>query len=307
MAHTSYDLRSSTTSNRNTTPGSSSRRRAGGKQSTERGWYCSAEFCRSVVAECIGTFFFMVVACMVDLQWDSTIGVDVVRLGLTLGCAVVTLVHCFEHISGAHLNPAVTAAFMLIRHTGIIQGLFYIAAQFLGAATAVLLLKGFLPTSVVGNMGSTMVTSQITSHQAMGLEFLMTFLFVFTFVSSIEATRFASKLVALPIGLAYLTNTLWGYEFTGASMNPARSLSSAVVLGKSEGWPVLLEVYLAGPVAGGVLASLIYKFIFDPTFVSGSMRSFRSSSTIDSEDDNNIALQAISSHRKDERGTRGVI
>ena len=55
-----------------------------------------------------------------------------------------------------------------------------------------------------------MVTSQITSHQAMGLEFLMTFLLVFTFVSSIEATRFASKLVALPIGLAYLTNTLWG-------------------------------------------------------------------------------------------------
>ena len=71
-------------------------------------------------------------------------------------------------------------------------------------------LPRFLPTSILGNMGYTVVSPQITAHQAMGLEFLMTFLFVFTFVSSNEASRFASKLVALPIGVTFLVNTLWG-------------------------------------------------------------------------------------------------
>ncbi|XP_038051349.1 aquaporin AQPAe.a-like [Patiria miniata] len=308
MAPTSYDLqRTHNKSGRNSGATGSSRK----KSTRERGWglglNCSAEFCRGVVAECLGTFFFMIVACVADLQWDSSVRVDVLRLSFTLGLAVVTLVHCFEHISGAHLNPAVTASLMIIRQTGIVKGLFFIAAQFLGASVAVLLLKGFLPTSILGNMGYTVVSPQITAHQAMGLEFLMSFLFVFTFVSSMEATRFAAKLVALPIGLAYLLNTLWGYEFTGASMNPARTISAAVVQSNTNDWPVILEVYLAGPVAGGLVAALIYKFIFDPTFVPGSMRSLRSTSNFDSEEDSMIAMQPVSPHRKEDRGTRGMV
>ena len=63
-----------------------------------------------------------------------------------------------------------------------------------------------------------------------------------------------------------------------------------------------LQVYLAGPAAGGIVAAVIYKFIFDPTFVPGSMRSLRSSSNFDSDEDAMIALQSLSPRRKEERG-----
>ena len=85
MAPNSYDLRSHKSSRNSGTSGSRP------KNKRERGWgiglHCSAEFCRGVVAECLGTFFFMIVACAADLQWDSSARVDVLRLSFTLGLA----------------------------------------------------------------------------------------------------------------------------------------------------------------------------------------------------------------------------
>ena len=57
---------------------------------------------------------------------------------------VTTLIQCFEHISGAHMNPAITIAMMLVRHTGIIKGILYIIAQSVGACTAILLMQGYV-------------------------------------------------------------------------------------------------------------------------------------------------------------------
>lgn len=261
---------------------------SGGNRRRRTGCRCSADFCRCVVGECFATFFFILIAGTLDIDWslngratpcpptnelfsnnsivESADAMKVIQVALTLGLGVGTLTQCFEHISGAHLNPAVTLAFLVTRQVGLLKGLFYIGVQFIGGFTAVLLLRGFLPRQIQGGLGYVTPSSLVSSHQAFGMELLVTFLFVFAVLASTDKTRSLPKSQSLQIGLAYALVTFWGFSFSGAVMNPVRILAPAVVLGPSEidlVWLPVLEVYIAGPLLGSIAAALIYRYVFN--------------------------------------------
>ncbi|XP_072032298.1 aquaporin AQPAe.a-like [Amphiura filiformis] len=279
------------------------KRRSNSGRNSRRHCYISADFCRSIVGECLCTFFFMIIVCGVDLNWNNSDDVvseqmpDTLRIAITLGFAVTTLIQCFEHISGAHMNPAVTMSMMIMQHTGVAKGLLYMVAQTLGASLAVVLMHGFLPISIQGSMGFPVWSDKVSPHQALGVESTLTFILVFTILASQDPRRHLAGLVALPVGVAFLTNTLWAYEFTGASMNPVRTLPSAVLISNNDKtWLYIFEIYLLGPFLGSLAASIIYKYIFDPN--TGSSIRSGNSTFFDCDDHmvDMVGLQTISSH-----------
>ncbi|GFQ87483.1 neurogenic protein big brain [Trichonephila clavata] len=108
-------------------------------------------------------------------------------------------------------------------------------------------------------MGCTLVSDSLSSWQGMGLELVLTFVVTFTMCSTADPNRKSLGSDSLAVGLAYLVCTLIALPATGASMNPARSLGPAFV---SNTW-TNHWIYWAGPVVGGLLAALIYEYIFD--------------------------------------------
>ncbi|PIK39397.1 putative aquaporin AQPAn.G [Apostichopus japonicus] len=203
-------------------------------------------------------------------------------------------------VSGAHMNPAVTVAFLVTRQVGLVKGLFYIMVQFVGGFTAVLLLHGFLPLQIQGKLGYTSPSSLVTYHQAFGMELLTTFLFVFAFLASTDKHRGLPKSQALQIGLAYCLVTLWGFSFTGANMNPVRTVAPAIVLNVPDSlWLPILEIYIAGPLLGSIASALIYRYIFNMHRESLDVtESHQGSSIYDPEmDPNLVTLQRITPYR----------
>ncbi|XP_013782923.2 neurogenic protein big brain-like, partial [Limulus polyphemus] len=110
-----------------------------------------------------------------------------------------------------------------------------------------------------GTLGSTLVHPDLGPWQAFGIEFVLTFVVVFTVFATLDPNRRSLGSDALAVGIGYLATSLPGIPATGASLNPARSLGPAFVMNK---WPHYW-VYWFGPLAGAMVAGLIYEYIFD--------------------------------------------
>ncbi|MDQ2896236.1 MAG: aquaporin [Actinomycetota bacterium] len=170
-------------------------------------------------------------------------------------------------LSGAHLNPAVTVAFWTQRkvHPHDLAG--YVTAQTLGAITAAAVLRlAWGNTALVLHLGATQPGHGFAPIEAAGLETLMTatlILMIFFLTSSTRTTRWT------PLGNWLLVATLvWqGAPYTGTSLNPARSLAPALLA------PELphLWVYIAGPLAGAVLAALVFAMFRSTTTLTAKL------------------------------------
>ncbi|XP_064473014.1 neurogenic protein big brain-like isoform X2 [Ornithodoros turicata] len=217
------------------------------------------ELWRAVIGECLATFFYVFLVCGAHVSWPGYAEPSELVIALTAGTAVATLVQCYGHISGAHLNPAVTLAMVATRKVSPLRALLYITAQCGGAIAGAALLYGVTVPGHQSSLGSSRPHEALGAWQAFGVEFVLTFLLVSTVFASRDPNRNHLGGEGLPIGFAYLSCTLTGLPASGASMNPARSLGPAFVMNKwMNHW-----VYWFGPVAGGLLAGLIYEFIFD--------------------------------------------
>uniref|UniRef100_A0A8C8JXW7 Uncharacterized protein n=1 Tax=Oncorhynchus tshawytscha TaxID=74940 RepID=A0A8C8JXW7_ONCTS len=158
------------------------------------------------------------------------------------------MVQCFRHVSVSHVNPAVT------RKLSLAKGVFYLAAQCLGAITGTGLLYLVTPVSVRGGLGVTVVRHivYLGLGQALLVELLITFELVFTVFPTCSA--------GLAIGVAVAVGHLFAIPCTGASMNPARSFGPAVATMNFENhW-----VYWVGPILGGIMAAALYEYLFCP-------------------------------------------
>lgn len=110
----------------------------------------SLEFWRSLIAECLSTFFYVFLVCAVNISWTgSLIGhtPNWIVMSLTSGLAMVILTQCFSHISGAHVNPAVTCAYLVTRNITPLRSILYIIAQSGGAIAGAALLYGWVVMS----------------------------------------------------------------------------------------------------------------------------------------------------------------
>ncbi|KAE8293692.1 Aquaporin-4 [Larimichthys crocea] len=157
------------------------------------------------------------------------------------------------------VNPAVTLALLATRKVDVLRALVYIAAQCLGASLGAGALYLALPLKTSADHFVNKVPIELNAAQAVGIEVLCTFQMVFT-VFSVEdqRRRECTEPGNLAIGLAHTAGVLIGARFSGASMNPARSLGPAIITGFWENhW-----VYWIGPVVGAVLGGMSHEFFF---------------------------------------------
>ncbi|XP_069478436.1 aquaporin-4-like [Ambystoma mexicanum] len=221
-------------------------------------------FWKAVSGEFLATLLFVLLSLGSTISWggrDSAQPVDLVLISLSFGLGIATLVQCFGHISGAHINPAVTIALICTRRISLSKSVFYIIAQCLGAILGAGTLYLVTPTDVIGDLGATMVNAKLSAGHGLLVELIITFQLVFTIFASCDSKRNdVTGSAALAIGFSVTVGHLFAINYTGASMNPARSLGPAVIMGKWENhW-----IYWVGPIIGAVLAGVSYEYIYCP-------------------------------------------
>jgi MIP family channel proteins len=212
---------------------------------------------RRAAAEAIGVFALVFAGCgaiVAEAEHPGSLGV--VGIALVFGLVVMAMVYATGHLSGAHLNPAVTLAFVLSRHFPGREALAYVAAQLLGALAAAALLAAIWPSQPAA-LGTTMPTVGVGS--AFVYEVVLTAFLMFVIMAVATDTRAVGAGAAIAIGGTVGLDALFGGPVTGASMNPARSLGPALVTGNLQD----LWLYLTAPVLGAAIGALAYQAIRD--------------------------------------------
>jgi aquaporin Z len=203
-----------------------------------------------VVAEALGTFFLVLVgpgAAMVNVYTEGALGPTGVALAFAF--VVIAMVFTFGHISGAHINPAVTIAFWSVGRFPAREVAPYVAAQCAGGTAASAALYWIL--GPIGQMGATVPTIGI--GQAFAVEWLFSFALMMVIMAVATDERVPAGFAGIAVGLTVGFCALLG-ALTGASMNPARSLGPAIVgaVWRSH-W-----IYWLAPITGMFIAAWTY-------------------------------------------------
>jgi aquaporin TIP len=218
---------------------------------------------RRLVAEALGTFGLVFVGAAVVVVNGGFPNSGIGLLGIALAHAVVlsVMVSATMTISGGHLNPAVTLGLLAARRVDARSAAGYIVSQLVAACAAAFLVKLLFPDAAVrtSQVGVPVIASSVTLGQAIGLELVLTF-FLVSAVFGTAVSPDAPRVAGFGIGLVLLFDILVGGPLTGAAMNPARAFGPALVAGH---WVGHL-VYWIGPVAGGVLAALLWEHVLLP-------------------------------------------
>jgi len=182
----------------------------------------------------------------------------VVNIAFAHGLILALLVSATMNVSG-HLNPAVTAGFLVTRRIEPMMAVVYWIAQITGAIVASYTLKALYPASIVAvtRLGGQAISADVTLIQAIGLEAIATFFLVFVVFGTAVDPR-GPKVGGFAIGLTVTAGILGIGPLTGGSMNPARSFGPAVVTHIFEGQ----AAYWIGPLLGGIVAALLYDKLF---------------------------------------------
>jgi MIP family channel proteins len=208
------------------------------------------------VAEFFGTFLLVFAEPgAVVINQVSGGGVGSLGIGLSFGLAVMAAIYAIGHISGAHINPAVTVAFALTRHFPWSLVPAYILSQLLGSCAASAVHLALFAD--IANLGATVPSG--SPLQALGLELILTLFLMFVVSSVATDVRAVGQAAAIAIGGYVALAATFAGPIAGASMNPARSFGPALLSGTWTHW----WVYWAGPVAGAALGALLYRYVRD--------------------------------------------
>jgi aquaporin NIP len=210
---------------------------------------------RRAGAEGIGSFALVFAGCgaiVTEAEHPGALGT--VGIALVFGLVVMAMVYATGHLSGAHLNPAVTVAFVLTRHFPGHEALSYVAAQLAGALAGAALLATIWPSepAALGTTSSTLAVAGTLAYEAVLTAFLM-----FVIMAVATDTRAVGVGAAIAIGGTVGLDALFGGPITGASMNPARSIGPALVSGDLAD----LWIYIVAPLGGAALGALAYQAV----------------------------------------------
>jgi aquaporin Z len=217
---------------------------------------------KAALAELIGTFTLIFIGAgsiMADALSGGKLGLT--GIALAHGLAIGTMVSATGHISGGHLNPAVTAAFVATGRMPVGTGTTYVAAQLMGASLAAFFLTAVFPEAIrtATMLGTTVLAPNVTLGAGIIVEAILTFfLVVVVFGTAVDGR--GPKVGGLFIGLVIAMDIMAGGPLTGGAMNPARAFGPALFSGAWSGH----IVYWIGPILGGILGGWIYHSVFRP-------------------------------------------
>lgn len=209
---------------------------------------------RKYTAEFLGTFalvFCGTGAIVIDQQTNG--GVTHAGIAITFGFIVMAMIYTLGDISGAHLNPAVTIAFTLAKRFKLKYVAPYIVSQLSGGLVASMLLKCLFPSNEF--LGATMPAG--SEMQSFILEFILTFFLMFVIINVATGNKEQGMFAGLAIGSTVLLEAMFAGPICGASMNPVRSVSPALISGHTEH----LWIYVVATVSGAAFAIPVWRFL----------------------------------------------
>jgi aquaporin-4 len=200
---------------------------------------------------------------MAAVLFGSTLTIEgIIMISLGHGAAIGLMVYAFGHISGAHINPAVTIAMMITKNIKIKDGAGYIGSQIIGAIAAAVAHMVILPEAGAkvhfGTQGGPSEFLNFSAISGLGVEIILTFFLVTTIFMTAVHRKAAAGMAGIAIGGMIFLIHLVGVPLTGASVNPARTLGPAIVSGYWDfHW-----IYWVGPIVGAVIAGLIMQYVY---------------------------------------------
>jgi aquaporin Z len=223
---------------------------------------------RKLIAEAIGTFAVGVATLSFGFHITGPdMSSGVVATALAFGLVLMGLAYALGPVSGCHVNPAVTIGFVVSGRMGVSEAAGYWAAQFVGGLAGAVALWGVFSGTPSYSRQTTGLGTDGFGHQSMvglnvgaafAVEVILTLLFVFVILaatSKIGAPGFAGLVIGLTLTVVHLV----GIPLTGTSVNPARSLGPAIVVGGEAIRQVWL--FIVAPLVGGALAALLFRFL----------------------------------------------
>lgn len=229
---------------------------------------------KKYIAEFIGTFILVFFGCGTAVVCGGYTGgtatgfLGVVAIALAFGLSIVAAAYAIGHISGCHVNPAVSLSMLILGKMSVKDFIGYVAAQVVGAFAGAGLLKVLVSATMVLKGSSGLGQNGFDGVSALGLsmwgaviaEVVLTFVFVLT-VIGVTSSEKTGHMAGIVIGLTLTLVHIIGIPLTGTSVNPARSLAPAVFAGGtalSQVW-----VFLLAPLVGAAIAAIVYKLCFD--------------------------------------------
>jgi len=217
------------------------------------------------LAEFIGTFWLVLGGCGSALLAAGfpNVGIGFIGVAFAFGLTVLTIAYSFGHVSGAHLNPAVTIGLWMGGRISANEILPYIVSQIAGAiaGASVLYLIVTGNGSAIGDFAANGYGEHSPGKYSMLAaiisEFVMTFMFLLVILGSTDE-KAPKGFAGIAIGLALTLIHLISIPVTNTSVNPARSISQALFTGD---WALTqLWLFILVPVAGAALAGIVYKY-----------------------------------------------
>lgn len=215
---------------------------------------------RKYVAEGIGTFVFIFVAIGATMaNWQSGGALGTVGVAMASGLTLAAMIYALYHVSGAHLNPAITIAMWATGHIKTVMAVGYIVAQLVGSVVAAIFVKILFGTMAPQYfLGDVALGINVSPGLAIVTEAVLAFFLVWIFFGTLVDKKTTPGFGGLAVGFALITSIIVAGNLTMGALNPARSFGPALL---TSHWATHY-VYWVGPVVGALIAGFIYNYIF---------------------------------------------
>ncbi|MGC4234546.1 MAG: aquaporin Z [Niabella sp.] len=221
------------------------------------------------IAEMIGTMVLVLMGCgsAVIAGADGTTGVGLLGIAFAFGLSVVAMAYAIGHISGCHINPAISIGMVLAGRMKAGEAAYYIVAQIIGGliGAGILYLIASGKADYAGGLGQNgygaFSPQKYSLTSGLVAEVVFTFIFLLVIFGSTSTKNINGGFAGLSIGLSLVLIHIVGIPITGVSVNPARSIGPAVLVGGealSQVW-----LFIVAPVLGAILSAVVWNSLIE--------------------------------------------